>query len=118
MNKYLFKTDATMKPYNNKKWWIDTKIINDITVKAETIDAALKQYQNIVSENHYIIVSDNAIKNKQNMYIDTESGSQQIGYVLTAKCDFENNDNYTYSQQYIDLWVHISIIQNPFEELV
>ena len=28
---YQFKTTATMKPYNNEKWWIDSGIIRDIT---------------------------------------------------------------------------------------
>lgn len=34
---YQFKTTATMKPYNNKKWWIDDGIIREITVNADTI---------------------------------------------------------------------------------
>lgn len=27
MAKYIFRTTATMKPYNNKNWWIDGDII-------------------------------------------------------------------------------------------
>ena len=50
------------------------------------------------------------------MYIDTEAGTIQTGYVITAKSDFEDRDNYRYTQQYIDLWVHISMIKNPFEK--
>ena len=25
MKKYIFKTNVTMKDYNNKKWWIDDR---------------------------------------------------------------------------------------------
>lgn len=117
MTKFLFKTNATMKEYNHKKWWIDNNIISDLTIAADTIQAALKEYQNIVKNRFYIDISDNAIKNKNDMYIDTNSGIQQTGYVITAKCDFEDRDNYKYTQQYIDLWVDISIIQNPFKKV-
>ena len=42
---YQFKTTATMKPYNNKKWWIDSGIVREITIEADTIAAAVKEYQ-------------------------------------------------------------------------
>ena len=116
MNKYLFKTSATMKEYNRQKWWIDSDIIRDITISAADTETALKEYQNIVKDTYYIDISDNAIKTKNNMYIDTEAGTIQTGYVITAKSDFEDRDNYRYTQQYIDLWVHISMIKNPFEK--
>ena len=115
MNKYLFKTSATMKEYNRQKWWIDSNIIRDITIAADSVEKALKEYQKFVKDRYYIDISDNAIKNKNNMYIDTETGTTQTGYVMTAKTDFEDRDNYRYTQQHIDLWVHISIIKNAFE---
>ena len=116
--KYLFKTNATMKEYNCKKWWIDSHIISDLIITSDTLENALKEYQNIVKNRFYIDISDNAIKSKNNMYIDTEAGTIQSGYVITAKCDFEDRNNYKYTQQYIDLWVNISIIQNPFKEVI
>lgn len=114
MSKFLFKTSATMKEYNNKKWWIDSGIINEITVSAETVEQAIKEYQKIVNDKYYIAISDNAIKNKNNMYVDTTDGAIQTGYVITAKCNFEDIDNYKTIQQYIDLWINISIVYNPF----
>lgn len=85
MKNYIFKTTATMKPHNNKKWWIDSGIVREIHITAE-----------------------NAIKNKSEMYIDTATGeSKQVGYVITGKTDFEDRDNYKWSTQYIDLWVTI-----------
>ena len=45
MKKYQFITGATMKTYNNKKWWIDPDIVRPLTVEAENITEALKKYQ-------------------------------------------------------------------------
>ena len=42
---YQFKTTATMKEYNRRKWWIDSGIVREITIEADTITAAVKEYQ-------------------------------------------------------------------------
>lgn len=113
---YQFKTSATMKPYNNKNWWIDSGIIREITAEAATISEALKQYQKAVHDNYYIDISDNAIKTKSPMYRDTKNGDAiQVGFVLTASTDFDN-DRRGWVKQYIDLWVTVQMVQNPFEE--
>ena len=44
------------------------------------------------------------------MYIDTDTGEKQVGYVITGKTDFEDRVNYKWSVQYIDLWVTILTI--------
>ena len=31
---YIFKTTATMKEYNNKKWYIDGGIVSDMRINA------------------------------------------------------------------------------------
>lgn len=114
---YQFKTTATMKPYNNKKWWIDSGIIREITTKADSLTEALRQYQEAVQEHYYITISDNALKTKAPMYHDTKSGEAvQVGYVLTASTDFDN-DRRGWVKQYIDLWVTIKTVSNPFEEV-
>ena len=112
--KYLFQTSATMKEYNNKKWWIDSDIIKDITINAESLNYALLKYQEFCDERHGVSISANAIKNKEPIYIDTETGAEQCGYILTAKTDFCDDNNYKWTAQYIDLWINISIVQNPF----
>lgn len=114
---FIFKTTTTMKEYNSRKWWIDSDIVREIRITAENIRAALEQYREIVAEKHYITISDNAIKNKNPMYIDTPNGEpKQIGYVITGKTDFEDRDNYKWSAQYIDLWVTIlTVIDTDFE---
>lgn len=114
---FIFKTTTTMKEYNSRKWWIDSDIVREIRITAENIRAALEQYREIVAEKHYITISDNAIKNKNPMYIDTPNGEpEQIGYVITGKTDFEDRDNYKWSAQYIDLWITIlTVIDTDFE---
>lgn len=116
MKNYIFRTTATMKEYNNEKWWIDSNIVGEIRITAETIAAALEQYREQVAEKYYISISNNAIKNKNPMYIDTVSGdSKQIGFVITGQCEFEDRYNYKWSKQYIDLWVSIlTVIDTDF----
>ena len=104
---YIFKTTATMKEYNNKKWYIDGGIVSDMRINADSVENALEIYRERVEEKHYITISKNAIKNKSEMFVDTDNGSKQVGYVITGKTEFEDRDNYRWSEQYIDLWVTI-----------
>ena len=34
---YIFKTTATMKEYNNKKWYIDGGIVSDMRIDADSV---------------------------------------------------------------------------------
>lgn len=114
---FQFETCATMKPYNAKKWWIDSGIIRKITIKADNIAAALEQYRETVKNNYYIYISKSALNDKSPMYCDNANGETlQCGYVITASTDFDN-DRRGWVKQYIDLWVNISVIVNPFEEV-
>lgn len=112
--KFLFKTTATMKHYNNKKWWIDSGIIREISVDAENLGAAMVEYCETVRERDYIEISKNALKNKEPMYRDAPGGAVQVGYVVTAKTDFYDERG-GWNAQYIDLWVSVYIVSNPFE---
>lgn len=110
MKNYIFKTSTAMKEYNNKKWWIDPGIVGEIHITAENVQEALKKYRAIVKEKHYITISNNAIKNKSEMYVDTATGeTKQVGYVITGKTAFQD-DFYRWSAQYIDLWITILTI--------
>ena len=105
---YIFKTTATMKEYNNKKWYIDGDIISDMRIDADSVENALEIYRERVEEKHYITISKNAIKNKSEMFADLSDGSvKQVGYVITGKTEFDRGDYSGYSIQYIDLWVTI-----------
>lgn len=112
---YIFKTTATMKEYNAKKWWIDGNIIPEIRISSDSVNHAISLWAEQVEEKHFISISNNAIKNKSAMYVDTVNGdSKQIGYVITGKADFQRND-YTWTSQYVDLWVEIiSVFDTEF----
>lgn len=105
MKKFIFKTTATMKEYNDKKCWIDSGVIRDIYIAAEDISEALNQYRKAVAEKSYIEISNTAMKNKSAMYRETADGDDaQIGYVITGKTEFQK-DSGEFVNQYIDLWV-------------
>ena len=114
-NTYLFKTTVTMKEYNRRKWWIDPDIIRNITICADTVNAALQEYREIALDRYGITISENALKNKSPMFIDTDTGAKQVGYVITGKMDFDRGDYSGYSSQCINLWITIqTIIETVF----
>ena len=118
MTNFIFKTTTTMKDYNCEKWWIDSGIVGEIRISAENVREALEKYRAIVEEKHYITISNNAIKNKSKMYVDTPTGEiKQVGYVITGKTEMQD-DFYRCSTQYIDLWIRIlTITDTDFEEV-
>lgn len=106
--RFIFKTSATMKDYNRDKWWIDSGIIREKIITADSIAEALDMYVKLVERDDYTTITKNAIKKKEAMYIDNENGddAEQCGYVITASQDFQDEDG-KLSKQYIDLWVTI-----------
>ena len=62
MNTYMFNTVTTMKAYNNKKWWIDGDIIRTKYIEANTVNEALKKFQEIVENDNYISISKYTLK--------------------------------------------------------
>lgn len=114
--RFIFKTQATMKESLQNKYWISSDIIPEMEISSDTLKNALKEYQRICTENHYVTISDNAIKTKRGMYTDTKDGNvKQIGYVITGKTLFEDRDNFKSTNQYIDLWVEIiTVVDTEF----
>ena len=83
---YIFKTTATMKEYNNKKWYIDGGIVSDMRINADSVENALEIYRERVEEKHYITISKNAIKNKSEMFVDlSDGGAKQVVMLSRAK---------------------------------
>ena len=110
MSTFEFDTTCTMKEYNKKQWWIDSGYIRRITIEAENLKSAILKYREELKEKYYVTVSNNAIKNRNPMYIDRKNDSPlQIGYVITGQSDFQRN-NGTWTTQYIDLWISIQKI--------
>lgn len=117
MAKYRFETTTTVKEYAQKKWWIDSGIVRPVTVQAASVADALKQYKQIVGDRHYVSISNNALSSKSPMYVDYADGSvAQVGYVITGATDFDNGYGKTV-KQYVDLWVTITEVVNPFESV-
>lgn len=114
MNKYRFETTTTMKPHNNKKWWIDPDIIRPVIIQAENVTDAMQLFRERVESRDYVKISNNAIRHPAPMYIDDASGDAiQTGYVITGKYDFMDDERRRYTEQYIDLWTTIQIITTP-----
>ena len=109
MNKYMFRTTATMKEYNSRQWYITPDIIRTKYITAENMTEALREYARNVSGKDYIDISKTALRNKNPMYIDTPEGPRQVGYVITGKTEMQREDG-TWSTQYIDLWTSVDII--------
>ena len=109
MNKYMFRTTATMKEYNSRQWYITPDIIRTKYIDAENMREALDEYARNVSNKDYISISKTAIRNKNPMYIDTPEGPRQVGYVITGKIEMQR-ENGSWSTQYIDLWIDVDII--------
>lgn len=53
---YIFKTTATMKEYNNKKWYIDGGIVSDMRIDADSVENALEIYRERV-QNKLVMLS-------------------------------------------------------------
>ena len=121
MNKYMFRTTATMKPYNSRQWYIDSRIIPTKYIDADNLREALSTYAEEASRRHYITISANALRTKSPMYIDGKTGHEaprQVGYVITGKTEMQREDG-TWSTQYIDLWISVDIITPAdFEEAI
>lgn len=74
MNTYLFNTTTKMKPYNCGKYWIDSNIVQNKRITANSVLDALKEFCNIVEHDYYIEISKNAINQKREMFIDNKDG--------------------------------------------
>lgn len=110
MAEYRFETNCTMKPYNERKYWIDSGLVRPTVIPAKNLKSALAVYCDKLKVEHYIYVSNNAILKKQPIYQDGLAGPEQVGYIITGKTDIAN------TAQYIDLWAEITVVRYPESE--
>jgi hypothetical protein len=105
---YMFTTTATVKPADEKKWYICDDIVNQVIIRdANDLEDAIRKYADIVNDKYGISVSANAIRTRQPMYNELRDGSSyQSGYVITGKTSFDN-DRKGWVERYIDLWIDI-----------
>lgn len=107
MTNYIFRTYATMKEYNASRYWINSDIVKDFNITAENVNQALTIYADRVKAAAYIDITKNALKTKKPMFIDTEAGPLQTGYVITGITEIEKGNYNGWTKQFIDLWVEI-----------
>ena len=109
--KYFVRTQTTVKERDRGKWWIDNDLICSKTIEADSLPQLLEIYRHEVSD--MVAISDNAIKNKSAMYVDLPNGEyKQVGYVITGKIYFEDQEiNYS-KEHYIGVWIHIDELRD------
>jgi hypothetical protein len=103
-----------MKDRDGEKWWIDSDIVKDAKIKAETLPEALLSYAKRVDDSAGISISKTAMRRKSPMYCDTKDGkAQKVGYVITGKTSIQ--DGYgPWVDKYIDLWVSVYELSSVF----
>ena len=118
MPKYEFITETTMREHNRSKYWIDRDYIKRYYIESNSLQEALNQYIETVNREHYDIISKNAVKNKQPIYIDLPDGEiYQVGYSFVARTLFDKGNYQGWTTQSIELWVTILETHYPnFDE--
>ena len=105
---YIFKTTATMKEYNNKKWYIDGGIVSDMRINADSVENALEIYRERVEEKHYITISKNAIKNKSEMFVDLSDGGASC-YLVSPDTVQAFIQRVTWAQGVVNCFCNITV---------
>lgn len=100
---FIFKTNTTI---NSPKYWIDSDIVPEFKIDTSDLNAAIIKFRNFAEEQD-ISISDNAIKHKSPMYIDTSNGTKQVGYTFNASTEIYDDDTRRYTKQWLTLWVDI-----------
>lgn len=113
MNKYIFNTTAEIKGKNSIKYWINPDIIpTGIKIYGNNITDALETFREYVNAKYAVTISENAIKNKQAMYVDVDGTAKQLGYVITGKTTIVNGVMLS-----INLWIEIiTVVDTDFPE--
>ena len=109
---YQFHTAATMKPYNEGKFWIDRNIVTAFEIPAGSLEFALEEYRGHVMD-FGIEISNTALHKKRNLlYRDAPDGTpKKCGYIFTGKTLIADRSADYCGYQYIDLWVSIRTVK-------
>ncbi len=111
MKNFLFKTNTNI---NDNNYWIDSDYIKEMKIEANTVEEALTTYVKNAQDDFYVIISKNAIANKQKMYRDSrKEGSVQIGYVLAALTEIQKESG-SWVKKWLSLWIEIEEVSSPF----
>lgn len=105
--RYLFTTTAQISGQYSRRYWVDSKIVPQTTILAETLKEAISQYVEFAMDKSYMNITKSAVKRKSKMYCDTPKGIIQMGYVITAHADIDGKNIPC------DLWVEIQEVNYP-----
>lgn len=114
MKNYQFKLNSQCETKGYFDYTLEKTIIE---VEAENEKEALKELCEILHNDYYYTITENAIKNKSPMYRDTKDGQKQVGYVITAHSEIFNDQKYKWVKTVSSLWTEIKIFEyNDFNQ--
>lgn len=105
--RYLFTTTAQVSEQYNHLYWIDSGIVPQTIITAETLKKAISQYVDFAMDKSCMDITKSAVKRKSKMYCDTPDGAIQTGYVITAHTDINGKTIPC------NLWVKIQEVNYP-----
>mgnify|MGYP000855682931 CR=1 FL=1 len=109
--RYLFKTIAVTK---SDKYYIDNEIVTPKYITADSVKLALDEYVKH-ADDCCVEITKTALKNRVEMYRESENGDKQIGYCITAHTEFEKGHFDGWVKKPIELWVEIlTIVDTEF----
>ena len=80
---YIFKTTATMKEYNNKKWYIDGGIVSDMRIDADSVENALEIYRERVEKSIVSLFPKMPLKTSRKCSLIYQTGAQNKSAMLS-----------------------------------
>lgn len=105
--RYLFTTETQISEQYGRHYWIDSGIVPQTIISAETLKEAISQYVEFAMGKSYMDITKSAVKRKSKMYCDTPKGTIQTGYVITAHADIDGKTIPC------NLWVEIQEVNYP-----
>lgn len=112
--RFLMQPYVTVKEKDSKKWWIDSDIIRQAVIEADSVRSALNEFRKYAEESAGVLISDSAVKHKNPMYVTRKGVDVQEGYVITGKYFFEDRDINYVGSRYIDVWLSIHELRDVF----
>lgn len=110
MKTYLFSPDIIM---NTSGYWIDRDFIKSQKISSLYVNGAIESFRGICKDNG-IDISDNAVKTKQPIMVDTKDGkSVQVGFIFKASTETYNDLKRKYVKFRLEIWVEISELNTP-----
>ena len=85
-------------------------------VNGNNIDEALYKLCETIEKESCYEITKTALKKKEPIYRDTESGCVQVGYIIKAHSEARNDQQNRWVKIVSDLWINILEVNNPFAQ--